>query len=513
VEGEWCALTENPEYGGQGLPFCIAQAIMEYLTGANYVLTTYPILGHGAGKMIDLFGTREQKDLFLEKLYTGVWGGSMLLTEPDAGSDVGALTTCAKKMDDGTYEITGSKIFITNGEQNLTDNIIHPVLARIEGAPAGTKGISLFIVPKIWVNTDGTLGEPNDVVCTGVEEKMGIHGSPTCSLSLGSKGRCRGFLLGEANRGMAVMFHMMNEVRLEVGTQAFASANLAYQHALDYARQRLQGRSIENLGDHGADPVPIIRHPDVKRMLLKMKAYVEGMRSLIYYVAFCFDKKETALDEKEVQHYSNLVEILTPVVKAYSSEKGFDVCVEAMQVFGGYGYTKEYPVEQMVRDCKIASIYEGSNGIQAMDFMGRKITGNKGQMLEALIKEIKLTIENARTHDRLSDLAVKLEAALVLFETTCKNTCTSLFSKHMASAFACAHPLMEAAGDIIMAWMLLWRANIAIGKIDTKEKAFYQGKIKAVQFFIFTIIPVTMGKLNAITYENNPAASMEDHLF
>ncbi|MBT6339379.1 MAG: acyl-CoA dehydrogenase, partial [Desulfobacula sp.] len=213
VEGEWCALTENPEYGGQGLPFSIAQAALEYITSANYVLTTYPILSHGAGKMIDLFGTKEQKDLFLEKLYTGVWGGTMLLTEPGAGSDVGALTTSAKKLDDGTYEITGSKIFITNGEQNLTENIIHPVLARIEGAPAGTKGISLFIVPKIWVNKDGTFGELNDVVCTGVEEKMGIHGSPTCSLSLGSKGKCRGFLLGTPNRGMQIMFHMMNEVR------------------------------------------------------------------------------------------------------------------------------------------------------------------------------------------------------------------------------------------------------------------------------------------------------------
>ncbi len=513
VEGEWSALTENPEYGGQGLPFSIAQAAMEYLTGANYVLTTYSILSHGAGKMIDLFGTREQKDLFLKKLYTGVWGGTMLLTEPGAGSDVGALTTAAKKRDDGTYDITGSKIFITNGEQNLTDNIIHPVLARIEGAPAGTRGISLFIVPKIWVNKDGSLGESNDVVCTGVEEKMGIHGSPTCSLSLGSKNRCRGFLLGSPNRGMEIMFHMMNEVRLEVGTQAFASANLAYLYALDYARQRLQGRSIENLSDHGAAQVPIISHPDVKRMLLKMKSYVEGIRSLIYYVAFCFDKKETAADNKEALHYSNLVEILTPVVKAYSSEKGFDVCVEAMQVFGGYGYTREYPVEQMVRDCKIASIYEGSNGIQAMDFLGRKIAGNEGVMLEALISEIKSTINTAKDDETLNELAIKLEAALVLLETICKNTGKALFSKHTASAFACAHPLLEAAGDIIIAWMLLWRANIAILKIDTKEKDFYQGKIKAAQFFIFTIIPATVGKLTAINYENNPAASMEEYLF
>lgn len=513
VEGEWGALTESQDYGGQGLPFTIAQAALEYLIGANYVLMTYPILGHGAGKMINLYGTAKQKELFLKKLYTGVWGGTMLLTEPGAGSDVGALTTSARKLEDGLYEITGSKIFITNGEQNLTQNIIHPVLARIEGAPAGTKGISLFIVPKIRVNDDGSLGEPNDVVCTGVEEKMGLHGSPTCSMSLGSKGKCRGYLLGQPNQGMEVMFHMMNEVRLEVGTQAFTSANLAYQHALDYAKQRLQGRSIENLSDHGAAQVPIIRHPDVKRMLLKMKAYVEGLRSLIYYVAFCFDKEETSKDETKILKYSNLIGILTPVVKAYASEKGFDVCVEAMQVFGGYGYTREYPVEQMVRDCKIASIYEGANGIQAMDFLGRKVAGSKGQMLKALVHEIHVTIETAGKHDRLKGLAEKLESAVALLETTCTNAGRAMFSAHSASAFACAHPLLEATGDVIMAWMLLWRAVIADEKLQSRDASFYKGKIKAAEFFILTILPATLGRLNAISYENNPAADMDEDLF
>jgi alkylation response protein AidB-like acyl-CoA dehydrogenase len=463
--------------------------------------------------MINLYGTPKQKELFLKKLYTGIWGGTMLLTEPGAGSDVGALTTSARKRDDGSYDITGSKIFITNGEQNLTENIIHPVLARIEGAPAGTKGISLFIVPKFWVNDDGSLGEPNDVVCTGVEEKMGLHGSPTCSMSLGSKGRCKGFLLGKPNQGMEVMFHMMNEVRLEVGTQAFSSATLAYQHALDYAKQRLQGRSIENLADHGAAQVPIIRHPDVKRMLLKMKAYVEGLRSLIYYVAFCFDKEETSKDDMEILKYSHLIGILTPIVKAYTSEKGFDVCVEAMQVFGGYGYTKEYPVEQMVRDCKIASIYEGANGIQAMDFLGRKISGSKGEMLKALVHEINLTIETAKKQDRLKGLAEKLESGVALLETTCTNASRAMFSTHAASAFASAHPLMEATGDIIMAWMLLWRAVIADEKLQSKDASFYRGKIKAAEFFITTLLPVTLGKLNAVTYENNPAADMDEGLF
>lgn len=512
-EGEWGALTENPEYGGQGLPHVVAQAVMEHLTCGNYVLVTYLILGHGAGKMIDLFGTPEQKQLFLEKLYTGEWGGTMLLTEPNAGSDVGALTTTARPLDDGTWEIEGAKIFITNGEQDLTENIIHPVLARIEGAPPGTKGISLFLVPKIWVNPDGSLGERNDIVCTGVERKMGIHGSPTCSMSLGSKGRCRGLLLGKPNQGMKIMFHMMNEVRLEVGTQAFTSASLAYQYALDYAKQRLQGRSIEKLSDRGAGQVPIITHPDVKRMLLKMKSYVEGMRSLTYYIAFCFDRIRTATDDEQVLHFSRLTEILTPVVKAYSSERGFDVCVEAMQVFGGYGYTKEFPIEQVVRDCKIASIYEGSNGIQAMDFLGRKIAASKGETGQALLKEIHLTIGAAKASEALRPLAQILEQAAAQLENIFEKAAVTVFSENVSSAFANAHPLMEACGDIVMAWMLLWRSTVAVDKCDTKKGAFYKGKIKTAEFFIRTIIPVTMGKLSAIRLTDHPAADMEENCF
>ena len=248
-------------------------------------------------------------------------------------------------------------------------------------------------------------------------------------------------------------------------------------------------------------------------MLLKMKSYVEGMRSLIYYIAFCFDKTRTAEDAKEIEHYTNLVEILTPVVKAYSSEKGFDVCVEAMQVFGGYRYTREYPVEQMVRDCKIASIYEGANGIQAMDFFGRKVAGKKGVMLDVLVTEINQTIEAAKARDSLATYAASLEGAVTLLETTCHRTTQALFSEHVASAFACAHPLLEASGDVIMAWMLLWRATIADQKLDTRDARFYQGKIKAAQFFITTILPVTMGKLAGITCEDNPAASMEERLF
>ncbi len=510
VEGEWCALTENPEYGGQGLPFTVAQAVMEYMIGANYVAMTYAILGHGAGKMIELFGTGKLKSLFLRKLYTAEWGGTMLLTEPDAGSNVGALTTSARKLDDGTYAITGNKIFITNGEQNLTENIIHPVLARIEGAPAGTRGISLFIVPKIWVNDDGSQGPDNDVVCTGVESKMGLHGSPTCSLSLGSNGRCRGILLGEPNRGMEIMFHMMNEVRLEVGTQAFSSAACAYMHALDYARQRRQGRRLDSAQKQDDSQVPIIQHPDVRRMLLKMKAYVEGMRSLTYFTAFCFDQMACIEDKDMKRHYSDLINILTPVVKAYLSEKGFDVCVDAMQVYGGYGYTREFPVEQMVRDVKIASIYEGTNGIQAMDFLGRKLSGN---MLASLIKEINKTVAMARKTDSLKELTSRVEQAAFELETVCRDTVAAAGSDDIASAFASAHPLMDATGDVIMAWMLLWRAAAAVPGLDSRERVFYQGKITTAQFFIETMLPVTRGKLAAVMNTGHPAVIMDERAF
>ncbi|WP_319524677.1 acyl-CoA dehydrogenase [uncultured Desulfosarcina sp.] len=527
VEGEWGALTADPDYGGQGLPHTIAQAAMEYMVGANYTLMTYVILGMGAGKMVDLFGTREQKDLFLKKMYTMEWGSTMLLTEPGAGSDLGALTTSAVKNEDGTYSITGGKIFITNGEQNLTENIIHPVLARIEGAPAGTKGISIFLVPKIWVNADGSLGERNDVICTGVEEKMGIHGSPTCSLSLGSKGKCRGLLLGEENQGMQIMFHMMNEVRLEVGTQAFTHASCAYQHALDYVAQRLQGRAIENSADPAAPQVPIIRHPDVRRMLLRMKALVEGMRSLTFFTAFCFDKMVCAATDEEKAHYAGLAEILTPIVKAYCSEKGFDVCVEGMQLFGGYGYTKEYPMEQILRDCKICSIYEGTDGIQAMDFLGRKLMMKKGALLEALVTEIKNRVGQAREYPELAGMAEQVAAAADKFRHTAVGTAKAIRSPEYKSAFASAHPLMDAAGDLIMAWMLLWRAAVATpalarriqGKTleealpTDKTAAFYHGKIMAAEFFIKTQLPVTMGKLDAIRPAQNAAVMIHENSF
>jgi alkylation response protein AidB-like acyl-CoA dehydrogenase len=530
VEGEWIAMAEDPEVGGQGLPWIIRQAAGEYIAGANIAIANFGNLGHGAAKMIELFGTPKQKELFLKKVYSGRWGGTMLLTEPNAGSDVGALTTTAVKNPDGTYSISGNKIFITCGEHDLTENIIHPVLARIEGAPQGTKGISLFIVPKIWVNDDGSLGESNDIVCSGVEEKMGLHGSPTCSMALGGKGKCRGLLLGEENKGLMVMFHMMNEARLDVGAQGFLHASAAYLHAVDYARARLQGKDIEKAGDPQAPQAPIIGHPDVRRMLLTMKAYVDGMRSFVYYVAYCFDKKATAASRAEKKRYSGLIELLTPVIKAYCSERGQFVCEQAIQVHGGYGYTKEYPVEQLYRDCKITSIYEGTNGIQAMDLLGRKLGMDKGAVFIDFLTEIKAAIAGAREIPRLDALAAQVEKALNRLSEIAAHLGKIAYSKDLKLAFAYAHPFLEVVGDVIMAWMLLWRATVAVPRLEKlagsadaeaikskvgehKDTAFYDGQIKAAEFFISSMLPAAIGKMNAIAASNPAAIDINEKSF
>ena len=530
VEGEWIAMAEDPEVGGQGLPVIIRQAAFEYIVGANFAIAGFGNLGHGAAKMIELFGTPKQKELFLKKVYSGEWGGTMLLTEPDAGSDVGALNTTAVKNPDGTYSISGNKIFITCGEHDLTDNIIHPVLARIEGAPPGTKGISLFIVPKIWVNDDGSLGEPNDIVCSGVEDKLGIHGSPTCSMALGGKGNCRGLLLGEENKGLMVMFHMMNEARLDVGSQGFLHASAAYLYAVNYARERLQGRDIADGKNPQARPVPIIRHPDVRRMLLQMKALVDGMRSFVYYVAYCFDKASTAKTRDEKERYSDFIELLTPVVKAYCSDRGQFVCEQAIQVYGGYGYTKEYPVEQLYRDCKITSIYEGTNGIQAMDLLGRKLGMKKGSVFIDFLNEIKTSIMIARKIPQLEGLSVQVEKALKRLSEIAMHISKTASSKNMKLAFAYANPFLEVVGDVIMAWMLLWRATVSVPRLEklagsadeaanqtkvakNKDAAYYDGQLKTAQFFINAMLPVTMGKMNAIAAPHPAAIDIHEKSF
>lgn len=513
-EGEWLAMPEDVEYGGQGMPRVVSMAASDYFLGANYAFMMYPGLTHGAAKLVEAFGTDKQKELFLRKMFTGEWTGTMLLTESEAGSDVGALETTAVKNDDGTYSITGNKIFISSGEHDLSENIIHPVLARIEGAPAGTKGISLFLVPKFRVNDDGSLGEFNDVVCTGLEEKMGIHGNSTASLSLGGSGNCVGTLLGEENKGMRAMFLMMNEARLLVGFQGFSCASASYMYAVNYAKERIQGKNLLQFMDKDAPSVTIINHPDVRRQLITMKAYIEGMRSLIYYVARCEDLLSITDNDEEKDKWHGLVEVLIPVAKGYVTDKSFDMCSHGMQVYGGYGYIKEYPVEQLLRDCRITMIYEGTNGIQAMDLLGRKLGMKKGKYFMVLLGEMQKTIAEAREAG-LEDFAAKFEGAVNKLGEVAMHMGKTAMSEKVLNAFAFAHPFMEVVGDVVTAWMLLWRASVAAPKIEQSKKdaAFYKGQVKSAEFFVNSVLPITLGKMEAVLATNGAAVEMEENSF
>jgi alkylation response protein AidB-like acyl-CoA dehydrogenase len=515
--GEWMAMTETPEWGGQGVPRTAALAATEYLMDASFAFMMYAGLTHGAAKMIEALGNEKQKKLYLKKLFSGEWAGTMLLTESGAGSDVGALTTTATPNPDGTYSIVGNKIFISGGEHDLTSNIIHPVLARIEGAPVGTSGISLFLVPKLWVNDDGSLGERNDVVCTGIEEKMGIHGSATCSIALGSKGKCRGTLLGEANKGMRAMFMMMNEARFLVGNQGLSCASPAYLYAVNYARQRVQGRNILRFLEKSAPAVPIIQHPDIRRMLMNMKIYVESLRSLSYFLASCMDRIVLATDAEEKTRLQGIIDFLIPIAKAYTTDRSFEVCSLGMQVYGGYGYIREYPMEQLLRDCRITAIYEGTNGIQAMDLLGRKLGQNMGKPIQDLGEEIRKTIADAKNVERTAGLADKLEAAVLRLEEVARQLGMTAMYGDLLTAFAHASPFLEVCGDILVGWMLLWRARIAAEALAAcakdKDTAFYEGQVKGGEHFFNTLLPVTLGKMDAILSVSTIVNDMPEDAF
>ena len=514
AEGEWMALTQDPELGGQGMPATLAQAATSYFTGGNMALMLCIALTQGAARLVEAFGTDEQISTYLENMYTGKWTGTMLLTEADAGSDLGALTTSAVKNPDGTYSITGNKIFISSGEHDLTENIIHPVLARIEGAPEGSRGISLFLVPKFLVNGDGSLGDRNDVYCTGIEEKMGIHGSPTCSMALGSKGNCIGWLLGEENKGLSQMFLMMNEERLMAGGQGLACASSSYLHALEFARTRIQSAAV---GSKDKKPVAIINHPDVRRMLLTQKTYVEGMRSLLLYVAYCEDKALITDSNEEKEKLGNLIDVLIPVCKGYITDRAVDVCNTGIQIFGGYGYTSDYPVEQLLRDVRISGIYEGTNGIQAMDLLGRKLGMKKGKLFMDLMDAVKKTIGAAKEVDVLRELADKVDSAAARMGEVALHIGKTAMSPDAQKAFAHACPFMDVVGDVTMAWMLLWRATIASQKLEKgarkKDKPFYEGQLKSAEFFIRSVLPVTLGRMESVTDTCGAAVEIEPDAF
>lgn len=501
-EGGWNAMCFPPELGGQGLPLTIRTAAMEWFNH-NFSFMAYPGTVEGAAHLVEVYGSPEQKAKYLGKMISGQFGGTMVLTEPGAGSDVGNLCTKAIRHPDGSYRIQGSKIFITAGDHDLVENIIHPVLARIEGHPPGTKGISIFLVPKYLVKEDGSLGRRNDYEITKIEEKMGIHGSATCAMTFGEKGDCYAELLGEEMQGMKIMFQMMNEARIGVGLQGIASASIAYLHALRYAKERIQGSSWMELKNPEAPRVPILQHPDVRRMLLWMKSNTESMRAMGYYCAFLFDLARTAEKDEDREKWLGLTEILTPILKAYCSDTAFRVTELAIQVHGGYGFCSEYPVEQFMRDVKIASLYEGTNGIQAMDLVGRKLGMNKGMLFLNLLGEMNAALAMGKSLPALRDLAEDVEKGVAIVSDMAMFFAKCGKEGKFLVPLGNAYPFLMMMGKVISAWLLLWQAGIAAESLAKEEPggidaAFYKGKLAGARYFIKNVLPEIYGTARAI---------------
>jgi hypothetical protein len=520
-EGGWLTTSDSPEVGGQAFPFIIGAACANMFLATNQAFLMYPGLTHGAARLVEDHFQHPLRDVILEKMYTGVWAGTMCLTEPGAGSDVGILKTSAKKNADGTYSITGTKCFISAGDHDLAENIIHPVLARIEGDPAGTKGISIFIVPKIRINEKGELGEPNDVQCGNIESKMGIHGNATCTLNFGTDGKCIGYLMGEERDGMKIMFQMMNEERQGVGMMGVSLAMAAYLHALDYAKQRIQGTNIIAMAmkDPNAKAVPIIQHPDVRRMLIRQKSITEGIRALAFLCYYAMDREFNAgleQNEQDKEYWHGIIEMLTPMVKSYCTERGMEVCSDAVQTYGGYGYCREYPVEQMMRDQKINLIYEGTNGIQAMDLLGRKLGMKKGLYFMNLLGLTQAAVAEAKGNDSLKAEAAIVEGAL----NACAETAMAFAKMMKTTPFV---PLIGAAdflnclSDALVGWLHIWMANAAVKGLASatsdKDKAFYSGKIEGAKFFINRITGLVPAKLENLKKDEQSAMNISEEAF
>ncbi len=529
-EGGWVAACEDPEDGGQGLPVTVFTACNEVFHAANTALNLYPSLAHGTATMIKHHGTPAQKEKYLSKLLSYEWAGTMNLTEPGAGSALAQVQTKAVKMPDGRYKISGQKIFITGGEHDAHPNIIHPVLARIEGDPAGIKGISIFLVPKYHVNDDGSLGARNDVTCAGIEHKMGIRGSATCQMSFGDNGECIGEILGKPCQGIAIMFLIMNEERLNVGVQSVGLASAAYLNAREYAKVRKQGTDIRT---KSSEPVAIIRHPDVRRNLLGMKALLEGLRAMNYLAALYIDMKNAVKDDTLRKDYDSVVELLTPLAKAYSSIRGFDVCSSAMNVYGGYGYCQDYPVEQFLRDQKITALYEGTNAIHSIDLVARKIGMNGGRAVDMLLGRMKACIEDARTVEGLADYAAEFEKSKAGFEGALAQVRALMAAGRVSQAFQDSLQFLEITGDVILGWLHLWQMTTATKRLHalfdaagaaTPEKradfieqnanaAFYSGKIASGRYYMSKLLPVTQGRISSQLREDYPALEVSESSF
>ena len=509
VEGGWLGLSYNPEWGGQGMPWTLQIGVSDFMFGACLSFCLWSLLGGGAAHLVEAFGTDRLKQLYLRKMYSGEWSGSMCLTEPGAGSDVGAVRTRARRAG-SHYLIEGEKIFITYGEHDMTEQIVHAVLARVEDAPAGTRGLSLFLVPKLRVGEDGSLGAPNDVRCAGIEHKMGIHGSPTCTMVFGEKGECQGWLLGEEGKGMRAMFQMMNEARVNVGLQGAAAANAAYQFALQHAKERVQGKTMPSVPGVPAQP-GIVGHPDVRQMLLMQKAIAEGTRALIFRAAFFNDVAGATSDPVERETFQGLADLMTPIAKGCSTDLGFRSVELSVQTLGGYGYTSEYPVEQYLRDTKIASIYEGTNGIQALDLVGRKLPQQGGKPLRDLLGLINQVVEPNLAHPALgADLKRLGDARDAL--ASAAQALAAVGGSDPLKPMLEATPFLELTGQVVVGWLLLEQAVIAYPRLAAicaqkgvaegdpaalarlceadEDARFYDGKVKTAQFWARRSLPL-----------------------
>ncbi len=516
-ENGWLAMSNSAEWGGQGLPGVIAMAVGEiFFGGCTSFMLYFP--GPGVGHMIENFGPDQLKETFCEKLYTGEWQGTMCLTEPGAGTAVGDLRTTAKK-DGDTYLISGTKCFITAGDHDLTPNIIHGVLARVEGAPPGTKGISQFVVPKYWVNGDGSTGDFNNVTCAGIEHKMGIKASATCTLNFGEDGPCRGYLLGpEENKGLRQMFQMMNEARITTGLQGIALAAAAYENAVQYAQERVQGVDVKAMKDPDAPRVPIIKHADVRRMLLTQKAFVDGMRAFAYRLAAYDDLAHGHPDEEKRQWYQGYVDLMTPILKAYCSDMSFDMTSVAMQCYGGYGYCQEYPVEQYCRDSRIAMIFEGTNFIQAADLIGRKLNIGGGALMQNYIADFDEFLGGLKGNGALGDLAERLDAAKNTLLTTTMKIGAVAMEGDLDYVMSVATRYLHMFGEVAVARELVDQAAIAAEALkgvepDTADHAFYTGKLHSARFFVNNVLPGVEMKARVIENMDRSCIEIPDSAF
>ncbi|MES2755111.1 MAG: acyl-CoA dehydrogenase C-terminal domain-containing protein [Pseudomonadota bacterium] len=511
VESGWGTLAAPEAYGGQGMPHVVSTAFQEFMISSNMAFAMYPGLAHGAIAALIAKGSPEQQAKYLPKMIAGEWGGTMNLTEPQCGTDLGLIRTKAEPQADGSYAITGTKIFISAGEHDLTENIIHLVLAKTPGAPDSSKGISLFVVPKVLVGDDGALGARNAVSCGSIEHKMGIHANSTCVMNYDG---ATGWLVGEEMKGLAAMFIMMNAARLGVGLQGLGIAEVAYQNGVQYALDRRQGRALTGAKEPNEKADPLFVHPDVRRMLMEAKATTEGLRALCLWGALQNDLSHGAGEESERQLADDLLGLLTPVIKGFGTDQGYKIATDMQQVYGGHGYIAEWGMEQYVRDARIAMIYEGTNGIQAMDLAGRKLAQNGGRAIQAFFTLVADAVAEAKADQATADLAARLEQALGDLQAT-----TMWFlangMKNPDDLAAGAYSYMTLVGHVSLGLMWLWMAGaaaklLAAGEADT---AFLEAKLVTARFYAERLLPETGSLRRKIEAGSAAVMALEPELF